>query len=740
LKSSLLVSKLAIRLFLIFSFFPKEISMNPKPNFLRTSSIFILLALTLGAPGGNPVRAAQDMPEEIPPAGLSAADWAQIQALLGAGVPSQQAYMKASNTGAGDWFGVSVAVDGDMVVVGACSEDSNATGVNGNQGDNSAANSGAAYVFTRSGTTWSQQAYLKASNTGAGDWFGYSVAISGDIVVVVALNEDSNATGVNGNQGDNSAANSGAAYVFARSDTTWSQQAYLKASNTEAGDYFGILVSISGDTVVVGTYREDSNATGVNGNQGDNSAANSGAAYVFTRSDTTWSQQAYLKASNTEPNDNFGSTVAISGDTIVVGAWLEDSNATGVDGNQVDNSAADSGAAYVFIRNGTTWSQQAYLKASNAEGGDHFGNSVAISGDTVVVGALDEDSIATGVDGNQGDNSATNSGAAYVFTRSGTTWSRQAYLKASNTEAYDYFGWNVAISRDTVVVGAYRESSNATGVNGNQDDNSAADSGAAYVFTRSGTTWSQQAYLKASNTGAGDLFCNSMAISEEMVVVGAREEDSNATGVNGNQSNNSAPDSSAVYVYAQKYTATLRSVGMYDGHILEAGENSNVGGIRDYTSATFNLGDEVWNKQYRTILSFNTAALPDNAAIARVTLKIKKQGLSGTDPFTILGGLKVDIKKPYFGTGLAMVISDFQAAPGKSAVGTFSATPVSNWYSAVIGSAGYPYINKTGTTQFRLRFSTDDNNDYAADYMMFYSGNYVYPTYRPTLIVEYYVP
>jgi len=221
--------------------------------------------------------------------------------------------------------------------------------VNGNQGDNTAVDSGAAYVFVRSGTTWTQQAYLKASNTGAGDAFGRSVAVSGDTVVVGAFHEDSSATGVNGNQADNSAIDAGVAYVFSRSGTTWSQQAYLKASNTEAGDRFGNSVAVSGDTVVVGAFHEASSATGVNGNQGDNTAVDSGAAYVFVRSGTTWTQQAYLKASNTGAGDAFGRSVAVSGDTVVVGASLEDSNAGGVNGNQGDNSAMDAGAAYVFV-------------------------------------------------------------------------------------------------------------------------------------------------------------------------------------------------------------------------------------------------------------------------------------------------------------------------------------------------------------------------------------------------------
>lgn len=462
---------------------------------------------------------------------------------------AQQAYLKASNTGAFDYFGISVAVSGDTVVVGAYAEESGSTGVNGNQADNGAPDSGAVYVFVRSGGIWTEQAYLKASNTGASDFFGYSVAIGGDTVVVGAYQEDSGSTGVNGNQADNSATDSGAAYVFVRSSGVWSQQAYLKASNTGAGDKFGRSVAISGDTVVVGAFQEDSASTGVNGNQTDNTAADSGAAYVFVRAGGVWSQHAYLKASNTSAVDSFGISVAVSGNTVLVGAYQEDSNATGVNGNQADNSAGDSGAAYVFVRSGGVWSQQAYLKASNTGVGDWFGWSVSISGDTAVVGAINESSSATGVNGNQSDNSDGSSGAAYIFLRSAGVWSQQAYLKASNTNANDQFGVSVAISGDTVVVGATTEDGSATGVNGNEADNSVSASGAAYVLVRAGGVWSQQAYLKASNTGSDDRFGSSVAVSGDTVVIGAYREDCNATGVNGNEADNSAPDSGAAYIF-----------------------------------------------------------------------------------------------------------------------------------------------------------------------------------------------
>jgi hypothetical protein len=474
---------------------------------------------------------------------------------------AQQAYLKASNSGYGDKFGQSVAVSGDTVVIGAIGE-------------------GAVYVFVRSGTIWNQQAYLTASNTGLGDYFGHSVSISGNTLVVGAYGEDSNSTGINGNQADNSATNSGAVYVFVRSGTTWGQQAYLKASNTGPGDSFGRSVALSQNTVVIGARNEDSNATGVDGNQADNSAVDSGAAYVFVRSGTVWTQQAYLKASNSGASDLFGGAIEMDGDTLVVGASGEASNATGVNGNQADNSAAGAGAGYVFVRNGTTWTQQSYLKASNAATNDAFGVSLGVSGDTVVIGATLEASSATGVNGNQADNSAPSSGAAYVFVRTESTWSQQAYLKASNSGGGDYFARAVAIVGDTILCGAFQEDSNATGINGNHADNSALNSGAAYVFGRSGPDWSQQAYLKASNTQPGDNFGWSVALSQNTVVIGALNEDSLSSGVNGEQwSDYAGPDfnSGAAYVFLSIFATPVTAADFITrGRILLA-EGTNPG-------------------------------------------------------------------------------------------------------------------------------------------------------------------
>jgi hypothetical protein len=509
----------------------------------------------------------------------------------------QQAYLKVSTADVIGSFGASVAVSGDTVVVGAPNEDSSATGVNGVEADYRAPDSGAAYVFVRSAGVWSQQAYLKASNTDFDDQFGWSVAISGDTVVVGAHREDSDATGVNGSQTNHNAARAGAAYVFVRSGGAWSQQAYLKASNTGAGDRFGFAVAISGDTVVVGAHNEDSGATGVNGNQAIDGAANSGAAYVFGRSGGVWSQQAYLKSSNSEVADYFGRSVAVSGDTVVVAAHLEDSNATGVNGNQANNTGDNSGAAYVFVSSGGVWSQQAYLKASNAGQNDHFGFAVAISGETLVVTALLEDSNATGANGNEADNSAADSGAAYVFVRSSGVWSQQAYLKASNTGVSDWFGHSVAVSGDTVVVGAWREDSNAIGMNGNQANNGASDSGAAYVFVRSGGAWSPLVYLKASNTGLYDMFGHSVAVSGGTLVVGAPGESSNATGVNGNQADDSAYASGAAYVFTPPSSVTYCTAGISTNLCVPAISASGSPSIAASSGFSINVANVEGQKQ-----------------------------------------------------------------------------------------------------------------------------------------------
>ncbi|MCP5022140.1 MAG: hypothetical protein GY930_10220 [bacterium] len=463
---------------------------------------------------------------------------------------AQQAYLKASNTGSNDRFGCSVAISGSLAVVGARHEDSASAGVNGDDSDNSLFDSGAAYVFRKTGGVWAQEAYLKASTPGHSDQFGYSVAVSGDRVVVGAHLEDSNSTGVDGDETNDLAPDSGAVYVFRRIAGVWGQETYIKASNTGGMDYFGHSVAISGGGLVVGADGEDSNATIVNGNGGNDFAPNSGAAYVFWNSGGGWGQEAYIKSFNTDAADALGSSVAISGDRVAVGARGEDSSAMGVDGDHFNNGAGASGAVYVYKRVLGNWSHEAYLKASNTGTSDLFGASISMSGFALVVGASGEDSDSTGVNGDGMNNFALDSGAGFVFRRSGVSWVQEAYLKASNTGSSDHFGGFVSLDGDRVVIGAHQEASGSTGVDGDGSDDSASGAGAAYLFQGTAGTWNQLAYLKASNTDAGDQFGFSVGVSGNSVIVGAMSEDSTSSGVNGDEDINFWFQSGASYTFS----------------------------------------------------------------------------------------------------------------------------------------------------------------------------------------------
>ncbi len=346
-----------------------------------------------------------------------------------------QAKLTASDGATGDWFGNAVALSGDTALVG-------------DQRKNS--NTGAAYIFVRSGFAWTQQQKLTASDAAAADWFGSSVSLSGDTALVGARYKDYE---------------TGAAYVFVRSGSTWTEQQKLAASDAATQDSFGWSVALSGDTALVGARQKSVYGWKF-----------AGAAYVFLRSGSAWTQQQKLTASDAATDDFFGWSVALSGDTALVGA---------------EGKNSGTGAVYVFLRSGSTWTEQQKLAASDAAASDAFGWSVALSGDTALVGA-------------EGKNSSA--GAAYVFLRSGSTWSEQQKLTASDAAASDYFGTSAALSGDTALVGANGKNSPA---------------GAAYTFLRSGSTWAEQQKLAASDSTVSDYFGTSAALSGDTALVGA---------------------------------------------------------------------------------------------------------------------------------------------------------------------------------------------------------------------------
>ena len=355
-----------------------------------------------------------------------------------AGVWKQTAVLAGSDTVTDDQFGHSVAVSGTTAVVGAP--------IHANV-------AGRAYVFTRTTAGWKQAAELKGSGTIAGEAFGESVAISGTTVVV----------GASGH-----AKNAGRAYVFTETSGVWKQTAVLKGSDTAAYDEFGRSVAISGTTAVVG---------------GEGHADVAGRAYVFTRTANGWKQAAELEGSDTAAVDAFGYSVAISGSNIVVGT---------------PGHLKDAGRAYVFTKTSTGWKQAAELRGSDTVADDFFGESVAISGASVVVGS-----------------SHSSTGAAYVFTKTAAGWKEVAEMKdpaAAALNEVDEFGASVAISGATIVVGACYD---------------VICHGGAYVFDRTATGWKWAAELNGSDTvtggssGDGDWFGASVAISGTTAVVGA---------------------------------------------------------------------------------------------------------------------------------------------------------------------------------------------------------------------------
>jgi FG-GAP repeat len=324
------------------------------------------------------------------------------------GTWTEQQKLLPGTPGIGAFFGTSVAIEGDTAVIGA-------------RRDNY---TGSAYVFTRTGTVWTQQARLTASDAADDDQFGFSVSVSGETVVVGAYKKNTTA---------------GAAYVFKRSGASWAQEAKLLGLDTVSGDEFGYSVSVDDDTALIGApsdiyYPFDA-----------------GAAYVFTRDEfDVWHQRDKLLASDRAVDDRFGHRLSLDGDLAVVSSYLDDAWA-----------GADQGSAYIFTRVSLSdWTQTAKLTAADAAAGDHFGSSVSIDGINVAIGAS--------YDGDLG----LYSGSAYLFSQDGAgDWSQETKFNASDGSSQDLLGCAVSIDDRTVIAGAYF------------DSDISWQSGSAYVFS-----------------------------------------------------------------------------------------------------------------------------------------------------------------------------------------------------------------------------------------------------------------
>ena len=365
---------------------------------------------------------------------------------------------------------------------------------------------------TRTSEDWTRRAKFTADDAYFGDRFGFSVAVSGDgtTALVGAVSEggpdrrgtettedpnggSTSTTGSPNSEDADTAENrdgrqEGAVYVFTASGEAWSQRAKLTVDDGDSKDAFGWSVALSDDgtTAIIGSHREA------------DPDLKAGSAYVFDSSGSSWSQQAKLVADDGDRKDEFGNSVAVSGDgTTALVAAVGDENPNG----------EDAGSAYVFDSSGGSWSQQAKLTADDGDSEDEFANSVALSGDgsTAVVGAHRDE-----------DPNGDKAGSAYVFDASGGSWSQQAKLTAEDGDRKDWFGFSVAVSDDgtTALVGAISD-----------EDPNGHRAGSAYVFDASGGSWSQRAKLVADDGDIDDRFGNSVALSSDgtAALIGASE-------------------------------------------------------------------------------------------------------------------------------------------------------------------------------------------------------------------------
>lgn len=359
----------------------------------------------------------------------------------------------ASDGAAGDKLGTCVSMNGDIAVVGAPLDDIGAK-----------TDQGSAYIFIRQDGLWTEQAKLTAADGASGDNFGSSVSISGDYAIVGAP------------KGSGAWSLQGAAYIFVRNGSNWVQQAKLNSSDGIIGETFGSSVSINGDYAIIGnpTARVF--------------YASQGAAYVFTRTGSSWAQQAKLSYVGGQFNDYFGYSVSISGNYVIIGAPYFDWFVT----NQ--------GSAFIFIRTGNTWALQLRINANDGAAEDYFGVSVNLDGDNAMVGAPNDD----------GGN--TDQGAVYFFLRNGTDWNQQQKLLAPETQVNANYGNNINLSGQYAIIGSNYEG----GTNPYHDKQ-----GAAYIYRLTGTHWDQIRTVKDGSGQTSGFFGSGVGVSGFNYIIGA---------------------------------------------------------------------------------------------------------------------------------------------------------------------------------------------------------------------------
>ncbi len=314
----------------------------------------------------------------------------------------------------------------------------------------------------------------------------------------------------------------GSVTVFVRQDGQWLKDTVLQPAIAAEGSLFGAALAVSGDRIAVGAPGDRSLATGINGDETPGQAYEAGAVHVFERQSGGWSRIAYLKGQFTRGGHRFGGTVAMDGNLIAVGATGDESSATGISGNEVDNGAFGAGSVTVFTDNGLgTMTQTAYLKPASVDALDGFGHAVSLHKGTLAVSALNEDGSVPGINGDTTDNNAEDSGAVTVFVLLDGQWAQQAQLKASNVDRLDQFGKAVSLQGDLLAVAATGEDGGVGGVNADAIDNSRRNGGAVYLFQRVANRWQQDGVLRPEIPESGSGFGQGLSLSGAELAVGA---------------------------------------------------------------------------------------------------------------------------------------------------------------------------------------------------------------------------
>ncbi|SEM36680.1 FG-GAP repeat-containing protein [Stigmatella aurantiaca] len=466
-------------------------------------------------------------------------------------VPQQR--LVAGDTVAYDLFGFSVSYSGDTIVVGAPYSDHSDRG----------SASGSAYVFVRTGKTWSLQQKLTAEDGAPGDLFGYAVAVHGNTAVVGAPLDDDSGT------------DSGSAYVFVRSGTVWTQQQKLTSPGTAAGDVFGHAVTVYGESAAIGAPHDGT------------AGSRSGAAYVFTRSGASWTQQQKLTAPDAAAEVRFGFSLSLNGTAVLIGAPYDSGNGGG------------SGAAYVFARSGAAWSQQQKLSPPDAAEDNLVGFSVALNGGTAVLGAP------------FGSDKAHGPGSAYVYARGGAGWVQQQKFTAAENSQGNLFGYSVALSGEQAV---------ATSPG---DDADALNGGSVHVFARSGSLWNERQRVSVRASAENDRTGHSVALGEELLVVGSPGEDSTDT------------DAGAVHIFAPAVRPGYDSdpapgAEVNAGSAPVGASSSTVITVRETGNATLEVtGFTLTGPQAAEFsVAPNTLTLVDGGAPQPLTVKCTPHGLT----------------------------------------------------------------------------------------------------------------